>query len=136
VTAVRVQLTRVSGHVQLCTGTRPDDTQLDDVVDDRAGAEPAPGGFALALVAVLGAMLVTGYEMFVIVAALGIAVLALRRVAAATSFSFTDGFLAYRGDPGWPRGVQEDDDFHWSWSPPSAAATGTFQPPRVRSRVG
>lgn len=30
-------------------------------------------------------------------------------------FSFGQGFIGYRSDMGWPQGVQEDDDFHWSW---------------------
>jgi hypothetical protein len=30
-------------------------------------------------------------------------------------FSFAEGFIGYRPDTGWPQGVQEDDDFHWSW---------------------
>ena len=39
----------------------------------------------------------------------------------------------YRG-PGWPSGVQEDDDLHWRWRP-SAVPPG---PPteRLRPRVG
>lgn len=30
-------------------------------------------------------------------------------------FSFGEGFVGYRTNLGWPRGVQEDDDVHWSW---------------------
>jgi hypothetical protein len=48
------------------------------------------------------------------VAALG--ALALRRVAIRERFGFGDGFTPFRSDLGWPRGVQEDDDFHWSWA--------------------
>jgi hypothetical protein len=32
------------------------------------------------------------------------------------TFSFGQGFIGYRGDLGWPRGVQEDDDVHWNWN--------------------
>ncbi len=38
----------------------------------------------------------------------------LRIVEGRTRLSFGQGFLGYRGD-GWPVGVQEDDDVHWSW---------------------
>lgn len=31
------------------------------------------------------------------------------------SFSFGEGFLGYRAQMGWPRGVQEDDDVRWDW---------------------
>jgi hypothetical protein len=39
----------------------------------------------------------------------------LRSVSVRVPFSFGEGFLGYRPDPAWPRGVQEDDDFHWDW---------------------
>ncbi len=42
--------------------------------------------------------------------------LALRRLAIRERFGFGDGFTPFRSDMGWPSGVQEDDDFHWSWS--------------------
>lgn len=32
-------------------------------------------------------------------------------------FSFGEGFVGYRADLGWPQGVQEDDDVHWTWRP-------------------
>ncbi len=41
---------------------------------------------------------------------------ALRAMAAGVRFGFGDGFLGFRSEAGWPRGVQEDDDFRWSWS--------------------
>jgi hypothetical protein len=44
------------------------------------------------------------------------AALLLRRAAATGAFGFADGFTPFRRELGWPRGVQEDDDFHWSWS--------------------
>ena len=37
-------------------------------------------------------------------------------------FSFGEGFVGYRPDPKWPRGVQEDDDFRWNWRVPRAAS--------------
>jgi hypothetical protein len=36
------------------------------------------------------------------------------RLGAGFPASFGEGFLPFRPD-GWPRGVQEDDDAHWSW---------------------
>ena len=41
-------------------------------------------------------------------------------------FSFGEGFVGYRGDPGWPQGVQEDDDVHWDWRP--RAGRGAMDP--------
>ena len=51
----------------------------------------------------------------VMVGSLGLAVVALRRLDGHVPFSFGEGFVGYRGDPGWPRGVQEDDDVRWNW---------------------
>jgi hypothetical protein len=42
---------------------------------------------------------------------------ALLRVDRRIPFSFGEGFIGYRGDPAWPRGVREDDDFRWNWKP-------------------
>ena len=35
-------------------------------------------------------------------------------------FTFGEGFVGYRPDPRWPRGVQEDDDVRWDWRAPGA----------------
>ncbi len=43
----------------------------------------------------------------------------LRSASRHVSFSFGEGFLGYRPDPKWPRGVQEDDDLRWDWKVPS-----------------
>jgi hypothetical protein len=41
--------------------------------------------------------------------------------------------IRYRG-PGWPSGVQEDDDLHWRWRP--APAPSTPRTERLRAHVG
>jgi hypothetical protein len=40
---------------------------------------------------------------------------ALRILDRRAGFSFADGLIGPRLALGWPRGVQEDDDFHWTW---------------------
>lgn len=45
------------------------------------------------------------------------------RVGRAT-FSFGDGFVAFRGYDRWPQGVQEDDEVRWNWSPGHNAPSG------------
>jgi hypothetical protein len=70
----------------------------------------------------------TDFELAVVVAAaiilaagdvaLGVlsgAFLAAAAVLRRVPFSFGEGFIGYRPDTSWPQGVQEDDDFHWSW---------------------
>ena len=104
--------------------------QAAPTLDPRAGRharlDPHPGhgrtgraidGRALApLIAVALALVVwntpTGW---LILAAVAAGVAALNRAGARAHFGFGDGFLPFRGDPRWPTGVQEDDDFQWSW---------------------
>jgi hypothetical protein len=50
-------------------------------------------------------------------AALVVAAASVRFVDRHVGFSFGEGFVGYRGDPAWPRGVQEDDDVRWDWRP-------------------
>jgi hypothetical protein len=40
---------------------------------------------------------------------------ALRIFDRRAGFSFADGIIGPRLALGWPRGVQEDDDVHWTW---------------------
>jgi hypothetical protein len=43
-------------------------------------------------------------------------------------FSFGEGFVAYRADLGWPRGVQEDDDVRWSVRPTRSPQPAALPP--------
>lgn len=52
---------------------------------------------------------------WLILGAVAAGVAALNRAGARARFGFGDGFLPFRADPRWPSGVQEDDDFQWSW---------------------
>jgi hypothetical protein len=60
----------------------------------------------------------------------------LHAVAGNVRFGFGDGFLAFRSQMSWPRGVQEDDDFHWSWPSGGAPAprVGRWADDRARLR--
>jgi hypothetical protein len=67
----------------------------------------------------------------VIAVAVGLLSLAIRTSRGARlPGSFGQGFLRFRAD-GWPIGVQEDDDAHWSW-PGATPAIGQFV---ARARV-
>ena len=47
-------------------------------------------------------------------------------------FSFGEGFVGYRPDPKWPRGVQEDDDFRWDWRVHPAPSEDDMDPALAR----
>jgi hypothetical protein len=57
-----------------------------------------------------------------LVGAMAVGLIALDVVSRRQGFEFAHGFLGYRGIAGWPRGVQEDDDFQWRWAPTGDAA--------------
>lgn len=44
-----------------------------------------------------------------------IVVLAARWIWRRVTISFGQGFLSPSAREDWPHGVQEDDDFHWTW---------------------
>ena len=57
------------------------------------------------------------------------------RAAGAAAHVMTQMFSS-PADLGWPSGVQEDDDFHWSWSRhPAGASRPPPAPPPDDSRV-
>ena len=50
----------------------------------------------------------------------------IHRLAARADFTFGEGFLPYRADEtNWPRGVQEEDEVRWHWSPSDGQAGAT-----------
>jgi hypothetical protein len=74
-----------------------------------------PAGIAALVAAPL--MLVAGWQVALIAAAVTAVARELDRRAGRATFSLGDGFLPYRPDTGWPLGVQEDDDVRWKWKP-------------------
>ena len=70
----------------------------------------------IAAVAVAAAFLAGDARAAIIVGSLALAALGIRLIDRHVTFSFGAGFVGYRGDLGWPRGVQEDDDVHWNWN--------------------
>ena len=79
-------------------------------------------------VAVMSFLVAADVRVAMAVGGLGIAAVAIRRIDRRVPFSFGEGFVGYRADLGWPRGVQEDDDVRWNWRG-SAATTGSPQIP-------
>ena len=50
---------------------------------------------------------------------LGVASAIVRSVdglIARSNLSFADGFIGFRTETAWPKGVQEDDEIRWNWS--------------------
>jgi hypothetical protein len=59
---------------------------------------------------------------FVVFGCVLLAVLGAQAFAARTAHLRLGLFHPYRGDP-WPIGVQEDDDFHFTWTPQTPSMT-------------
>lgn len=66
---------------------------------------------------ILAALLLSDSRWALIVAGLVLLLDALTLIADRVTFTFAEGFLPFRPKDGWPRGVQEDDDVRWDWSP-------------------
>jgi hypothetical protein len=122
----------VSGHLRVVVGLH--DSQADPCGSTAAMSEVPPvtvsdllGPFALLRGPIL--LLLAAIPIGVVFGGVGwIAVLlailagALRILQRRTGFSFGDGFVGPRLELGWPRGVQEDDDVHWTWAMRAADA--------------
>jgi hypothetical protein len=72
-----------------------------------------PSGFALLVATPV--FLVAGLPLALVVAVVAPVVRAIHRRVSGSTFSFAEGFMAYR-EPAWPQGVQEDNDVRWNWS--------------------
>jgi hypothetical protein len=116
-----VQTVRVSGRVRTLTEphppVQPSGGAREDVAPFFKFPTPALGLVAVAVTLTLALVVVTGdVRLGVLAGASAVTAIGLRRVSQRLTFSFGEGFVPYRSDLGWPSGVQEDDDFHWSWS--------------------
>ena len=73
-----------------------------------------PSGLALLVAAPV--LLLAGWQLALVAAVIAIVSRAIDRVVGRATFSFVDGFFPFRSQPGWPQGVQEEDDVRWDWS--------------------
>jgi len=123
----------VSAPVFLPDEALPSDAAIDEL-DGVAGDLPgviwtASAGRSVAIALVVG--FAAGFALHDVRVGLAVAVAAwllleIQVVVEMIPFSFGEGFIGYRGDQGWPQGVQEDDDVKWSWSP--ARSNGPARP--------
>jgi hypothetical protein len=70
-------------------------------------------------------LFVAGGDWVWVVVGLTIAAMALRELARRVTFTFAEGFLAFRNRDEWPRGVQEEYDVRYSWPSSGSASTGS-----------
>ena len=83
---------------------------------------------APAILAAVGVYLVAGLPAALLVAVGGSFARLTGWLGRRAHTTFGEGFLAFRGELGWPHGVQEDDDMHWQWSAaPLPGASGSAQ---------
>ena len=68
---------------------------------------------------------VAGGDWLWVVGGLTLVAIALHELARRVSFTFAEGFLAFRNGDEWPRGVQEEYDVGYSWPPTVSASTAS-----------
>lgn len=82
-------------------------------------------------VAVAASFIAADVRVAIGVGSLGIAAVGIRWIDRHVSFSFGEGFVGYRADLGWPRGIQEDDDVRWNWQGSTAGTGSSVTPQRI-----
>ena len=99
----------------------------------RSGGERIPardllraiGPFLVSVVAIgLPILAVAGGDWLWVVGGLILAAIALHELAQRVTFTFAEGFLAFRRGDEWPHGVQEEYDVHYSWPSTRNVAPG------------
>lgn len=71
---------------------------------------------AWAMLLAIPVLVVLGWQVALFMAAASAIVRGVDGTIARSNLSFADGFIGFRGEAGWPKGVQEDDDVRWNWS--------------------
>jgi hypothetical protein len=67
---------------------------------------------------------VAGGDWLWLIIGLALAAIALHELAQRITFTFAEGFLAFRNRDEWPHGVQEEYDVRYSWPAPGNAPPG------------
>jgi hypothetical protein len=70
---------------------------------------------------------IAGGDWLWVVGGLTLAAIALHELARRVSFTFAEGFLAFRDGDEWPRGVQEEYDVRYSWPSTGSASTASVE---------
>lgn len=73
-----------------------------------------PMGWAMLLA--IPVLVVVGWQVALIIGAASAIIRGVDGRIARSNLSFADGFLGFRSEAAWPKGVREDDDVHWNWS--------------------
>jgi len=68
-------------------------------------------------------MAIAGGDWWWVVGGLTLVAIALHELARRVSFTFAEGFLAFRNGDEWPRGVQEEYDVRYSWPTSGSVST-------------
>jgi hypothetical protein len=73
-----------------------------------------PMGWAMLLA--IPVLLLVGWQAALIVGVAAALIRGVDGMVARSNLSFADGFIGFRGETSWPRGVQEEDEVRWNWS--------------------
>ena len=116
----RPELLPVRGTVRSATALQVDRGATADA--RRAARVPGVGRLVAVGIGATGGVVTLDATIAIVL--LGCAALgaSLRRIGPRVRYGFGDGFLPFRREMPWPRGVQEDDDFRWAWLPADRAA--------------
>lgn len=84
------------------------------------------GPYLVAIFAIaLPFLAVAGGDWVWVVIGFTAAAIVMRELAQRVTFTFGEGFLAFRNRDDWPRGVQEEYDVRYTWPSAGSVSPGT-----------
>jgi hypothetical protein len=69
-----------------------------------------------ALLAAIPVLFVVGWQVALLAGLAAAIVRSVDGLIARSSLTFADGFIGFRAEAGWPKGVQEEDEVRWNWT--------------------
>jgi hypothetical protein len=133
---IAVVVERVRPNIRAAPGRPPERPSGEDPDGppsrDRVDRALSYGDLTPVLAVVAIALLSGDLPVSLLAGGAAVLAVALHRAATSGRFGFGDGFLAFRSDQSWPHGVQEDDDFQWSWTRGDEPRSATTRRTAVR----
>ncbi len=68
------------------------------------------------LLVAIPVLLLVGWQIALFLGLASAIVRSVDGLIARSNLSFADGFIGFRTETAWPKGVQEDDEVRWNWS--------------------
>ena len=113
---VRRPIARICSPIMEHREVRPLARDVEVVAVSLPPARDLVRPLAWAMLAAMPVLAVIGWQAALVAGGLSALIREVDRRVGRSDLSFAAGFLGFRGEMTWPRGVQEDDDVRWNWA--------------------